>query len=68
MIPLSYSGIADPKKIIVNKDGKDEKKKSAAIHKNCFIERFENPYYLLCRKKLDGAMIKDKMINREKAK
>ena len=48
LIPLSYSGISNPQQSIMFK----ERNLKSNNPKNCFIERFHNPYYELCKEKL----------------
>lgn len=48
IIPMSYSGVTDPQPIIFNK----ARNLASKNPKNFMLERFENPYYELCREKL----------------
>lgn len=62
MIPLSYSGVANPQKRI---DFMENSLKSK--NPNCaFIERFSNPYYEICREKLASVDTKKEMFQQEK--
>jgi len=57
LIPLSYSGICNPQKTIVFK----ERNAFSQNPKNVFIERFHNPYYELCKEKLESVNHKKEM-------
>ena len=64
LIPLSYSGIADPQEKVdfMQLSHKTRNPKAA------FIERFQNPYYHLCREKLAGVDKKKEMFLQEKVR
>ena len=62
MIPLSYSGIANPQRTI----NFTERGARSNNPKNSFVQRFENPYYELCREKLASVDNKKEMILQEK--
>ena len=62
LIPLSYSGINDPQKIIYFED-KGEKTTS---HKQGFFQKFPNPYFELCQEKLGSVDKKKELIMQEK--
>ena len=59
MIPLSYSGIADPHQRI----DFTERSTKTANPKCAFIERFSNPYYKLCQEKLASVDTKKEVFN-----
>ena len=62
LIPLSYSGIADPQEKI-----KFTEKSTKSNKPNCaFIESFQNPYFKLCQQKLASVDTKKEMFLQEK--
>ena len=62
MIPLSYSGINDPKSVVYFED----KGLSKNPRKKGFIQKFPNPYYELCLEKLGAVSKKKELIEGEK--
>ena len=60
LVPLSYSGICDPREYIYNKE--------ESVKNTYFFENIKNPYYELYRKKLDESAQKQEMISKERSK
>jgi len=64
MIPLSYSGVANPQKRI----DFTERSMKTNNPKCAFIERFTNPYFELCKEKLASVDTKKEMFLQEKVR